>query len=459
MKNTDAARPGAAPAFSSEALAAVLRRLDLTPATPLKIAYSGGLDSHVLLHALSRLRDDGWRLSALHADHGLQPAAGAWARHCEQVCRELALPITIERIEVRGIREHGLEAAARRARYACLARHVGPGEVLLTAHHQDDQAETLLLQLLRGSGVHGLAAMPAIAAFAAGRHARPLLEFPRRALLAYATAAGLKWIEDDSNRDDRLARNFIRNRLTPVIEERWPGAARRLGRSARHAAEAAALLDEIARADLRDCAAGAGAVSLPALLRLAPARQRNLIRLWIRARGLRPPAEIVLEQILEQARRTPRTRHAAVRWPEAEIRRYRDTLVLLAPPAGPESPLALPWDPAAPLDIPALGARLRAVPAVGAGLARARIGPNLLTVRLRRGGESCRLPGREHHHKLKKLFQEAGVPPWERRRLPLIYVNDDLAAIGDRWVCEPYAARADEPGLVLILETAAARGA
>jgi len=248
LKNTDAARPGAAPAFSSEALAAVLRRLDLTPATPLKIAYSGGLDSHVLLHALSRLRDDGWRLSALHVDHGLQPAAGAWARHCEQVCRELALPITIERIEVRGIREHGLEAAARRARYACLARHVGPGEVLLTAHHQDDQAETLLLQLLRGSGVHGLAAMPAIAAFTAGRHARPLLEFPRRALLAYATAAGLKWIEDDSNRDDRLARNFIRNRLTPVIEERWPGAARRLGRSARHAAEAAALLDEIARA-------------------------------------------------------------------------------------------------------------------------------------------------------------------------------------------------------------------
>ena len=132
--------------------------------------------------------------------------------------------------------------------------------------------------------------------------------------------------------------------------------------------------------------------------------------------------------------------------------------MLLAPPAGPESPLALPWDPAAPLDIPALGARLRAVPAVGAGLARARIGPNQLTVRLRRGGESCRLPGREHHHKLKKLFQEAGVPPWERRRLPLIYVNDDLAAIGDRWVCEPYAARADEPGLVLILETAA-RGA
>ena len=446
MKNIDTE-------FSDSGLAHILHRLGLSSATPLKVAFSGGLDSCVLLHALARLREPlGLSLSAVHVDHGLHPDSADWARRARQQCQRLDVPCAIERVHITQIREHGLEAAARHARYACLARHVGPGEVLLTAHQADDQAETMLLQLLRGTGMHGLAAMPAVTAFHAGRLARPLLEFTRAQLAAYAAHENLQWIEDTSNDDLRLARNFLRHQVFPRLEAHWPGAPRRLAHSAGMAAEAIVLLDELAESDWAG-ARGITAMSLSAaaLRRLSPPRQRNLVRYWLRRQGFQPPAAVHLDQVLAGVAQDPRSRRAVIRWPGIEVCRYRDELVALSPRAQTDSTWRNHWNLTDPLEIPGVGL-LRAVASQGNGLSRERVGRFPVIVGLRQGGEVCRLPGRAHHHKLKKLLQEAGIPPWERNRLPLVYVNGDLAAIGDRWVCEPYAARVHEPGWKLRLE-------
>ena len=425
--------------FSPSALADVLHRLGLSPETPLKVAFSGGLDSCVLLHALSVLRGEmSLRLGAVHVDHGLQPASAGWAHHAEKFCEGLNVPCAVERILITTteIHEHGLEAAARQARYACLARHVDMREVLLTAHHVDDQAETVLLQLLRGSGTHGLAAMPEIAPFFAGRLARPLLGFTRAQLADYAEREKLQWVDDASNCDPRFSRNYLRHRVFPLLDARWPGAARQIARAAALSAEAAGLLDAVAEADWQACRAGG-----PSALSVTALRQR----------GFQAPSALHLDHILAQVEREPRTRHAVVRWPEAEVHRYRDELTALRPCREMDSALSLSWNPAEPLEIPGVGL-LRAIATRGDGLSQERIQKASLTVGWRQGGETCRLPGRAHHHKLKKLLQEAGVPPWVRQRLPLVYANGELAAIGDRWVCEPYAARADEAAWKLRLD-------
>jgi len=321
--------------FSPPALADVLHRLGLSPQTPLTVAFSGGLDSCVLLHALCALRKElPWRFGAVHVDHGLQPASAAWARQAEKFCEDLNVPCAVERILVTDteIRRQGLEAAARQARYACLARHVGVGEVLLTAHHVDDQAETMLLQLLRGSGTHGLAAMPEITPFSAARLARPLLGFTRAQLADYAEREKLQWVDDPSNHDPRFSRNYLRHQVFPLLDARWPGAARQIARAAALSAEAAGLLDAVADADWQASRAGnSSALSVTALRQLAPPRQRNLVRYWLRQQGFQAPSAVHLDHILAQTEREPRTRHAVVRWPEAEVHRYRDELTALRP--------------------------------------------------------------------------------------------------------------------------------
>ncbi|MDH3309758.1 MAG: tRNA lysidine(34) synthetase TilS [Gammaproteobacteria bacterium] len=447
MKNID--KP-----FSPSALVDVLHRLGLSSSTPLKVAFSGGLDSCVLLHALGSLREPlGLSLSAVHVNHGLHPDSADWARRARQFCEQLNISCVVECIEITRVREHGLEAAARHARYACLARHVAPGEVLLTAHQADDQAETLLLQLLRGTGMQGLAAMPAITQFHAGRHARPLLDFTRAQVSAYATQEKLQWIVDTSNDDLRLSRNYLRHQVVPRLEAHWPGAVRRIAHSAGMAAEAVVLLDDLAESDwILARGTEDWSLSISALRRLPPPRQRNLVRYWLRRQSFLAPTAVHLNQVLAQVMQEPRSRSAVIRWAGAEVCRYRDALVVMRPRTGVDSTWRNHWNLTDPLEIPGVG-MLRAEASQGNGLSRERVGRAPVIVGLRQGGEICRLPGRAHHHKLKKLLQEAGVPPWERTRLPLVYVNGDLAAIGERWVCEPYAARVNESGWKLQLES------
>lgn len=456
--NTSSRKPGADPrdGFTPGALAAVLsNELQLAPSMRLVVGYSGGLDSHVLLHALARLRADaGWPVRAIHINHGLHPDADRWAEHCARTCAALDVALTVDRVAVVGVDEYGLEEAARRARYAAFARCLHPDEVLLTAHQRDDQAETVLLQLLRGTGVRGLAAMPATAAFATGRRlARPLLHWGRTALATYADAEGLDYIDDPSNADIRLARNYLRVQVLPRLTARWPDAADMLARSARHSMESVQLLDEVASADLVACATTAGELRIDSLTTLSPARRGNLVRYWLRASGVRVPAETTLRQILAQCEREPRTRHALISWPEAEVRRYRDVLIVSAR-SGTLADWTASWDPAAPLRVPGTGKHLRLQATTGQGLALAWTRAAPWQVQWRQGGERCLLPGRTHRHKLKKLLQDAGVPPWERSRLPLVYVHGELAAVADRWVCQPFAAGPGEPGVTLVFESA-----
>lgn len=413
------------------------------------------MDSYVLLHALAQLRaTQPLSLRAVHVDHGLQSTSDDWAQHCKRVCADLDIDYVIERIQVINQKKDGLEAAARHGRYACFRRRLEPDEVLLTAHHQDDQAETVLLQLLRGTGVPGLAGMSQRTPLGAGWLVRPLLAFSRRALEHYARMENLRWIEDPSNRDLRHGRNLLRHNVFPALRRHWPTAARQLAQAAQHATEAAGLLDEMARADLGSCRVAEG-LQVPTLAHLPASRRRNALRYWIREQGFQVPATTLLERISVLVERLPRTRQAEIRWGGVTLHRYRDLLMLrsvsLTPPTEPPSD----WDGRAPLWLPAAGVQLRLSPTSGAGLARQRLDGASLQVRFRQGGERCQLPGRQHHHKLKKLLQAAGIPPWERAHLPLLYINDALAAIGDRWVCEPYAARPGEPGWAVVLETRA----
>lgn len=447
---------GSSGRFTTEALARVLREeLRLSPDAPLYVAYSGGMDSHVLLHALASSGDRPRSLiHAVHIDHAIHRDSYAWSRHCAEVCNGLGVSYRSERVVVENAARYGLEEAARRARYAALRRLLPAGAVLLTAHHRSDQAETLLLQLLRGAGVPGLAAMPMIASFGAARLARPLLGFTRAALAAYADAHALHWIEDPSNTDTRFARNFLRVRAMPMLVQRWPQTEENLVRAARHQSEAARLLDDLARIDLSTAQVAEGELSIAGLCALSRERQANLVRFWLRSSGVATPSQRVLDQILMQARREPVTRHAAVVWGEAEVRRYRDRLVLRREVPAAAHDWEAHWEPGAVLSLPG-GLQLRTLERRGAGLSCARIAGKKLRVRLRRGGERCLLRG--HHHKVKKLLQAAGVPPWERASMPFVYANDELAAVGTQWIADPYAACAGEAGFMLIVERAAAR--
>lgn len=413
-----------------------------------KLAYSGGIDSHALLHALVHLRADAdWQLSVVHVDHGLSPNSGAWARHCQSVCHELNVPCVVERVNVE-VQGQGQEAAAREARYRVLAKHIGPGDMLLTAHQRDDQAETVLLHLLRGTGVHGLGGMRQRRPFARGSLLRPWLEISRKTIDQYAHDNHLDWIEDDSNRDQNLRRNFLRHEILPRLRTRWPGADTVLARSAGHAAQASALLDEIARSDQVKCQSREGdGLDISSCQKLDEARLTNLLRYVIRQAGLTLPTSKQLEPIVEHVLFPTSSGTARVSWPGGEYRRYRNQLFFVTQDDMASPDFQIDWQPPAPVAIGPLGIELTVEPVLGQGLTAARLQTGQVQLRNRRGGERLRLAKRAHRHKLKKLFQAAGVAPWERSRLPLIYVDNELAAVGDRWISASFTAAPREPGL------------
>lgn len=428
----------------------MLRALSNLPAAARYwIAYSGGLDSHVLLHALAALRRNAMALHAVHVDHGLQAQSKQWSQRCVETCAALHVPCTVLAVHAAPRPGESPEDAARRARYAALAELIQEGDCLLTAHHQDDQAETLLLQLLRGAGPRGLAAMPQRAPFARGWHARPLLEFTRADLHAYATQQGLTWIDDQSNFDTGFDRNYLRHEIMPRLRARWPAAARTLARSASHAAQAARLLDALADIDFHTVAhtAACDALSVTALRALDETRQRNVLRYWLHRLSLPLPNAAHIEHILHDVIDAARDKTPRVHWPGAEVRRYRDALYAMPELAPHDARRIIPWDMRAPLELPGVG-RLEALRTHGAGIKESLLN-GAITVRFRHGGERCQPAGRAHTHELKKLFQERGIPPWRRARVPLIYINDQLAMVGDLWVCAPYQASDGEAGRVV----------
>jgi tRNA(Ile)-lysidine synthase len=427
-------------AFEASELLPLLRRLP--PAQRYLVAYSGGCDSTVLLHALCSLRE---RLAtpvlAIHVDHGLQADATQWARRCAEQCAEWQIPLQVLKVNAQPQPGESREAAARHARYQALRAVVQTGDVLLTAHHREDQAETFLLQLLRGAGPRGLAAMPVCTRFGPAHLARPLLHFPRRELCDYAQRADLHWIDDPSNFDTGFDRNFLRHDILPPLLTRWPAAAQVIVRASEHQAEAAQLLDELAAEDGQRLGSDQG-LSVTGLRALSQARARNLIRHWIRVRGLAVPDAARLQRILDEVVNARADATPQVSWQGAEARRYRDTLFVFPPlPAVPEN--ALPWNGQAPLAVSGLGTLTAG--AVAGGLSNGLQG-KALVVRFGATGERCRPVGRRHHQRLKKLWQDAGVPPWVRERTPLLYVDGQLAAVAGRWICADFAAPAGEMG-------------
>ncbi len=432
--------------FFPEQLLPILQRLP--EARHYWLAFSGGLDSTVLLHALSQLREQLLApLSAIHVDHGLSPDSADWSQQCRRQCEMVGIELHEMSVEVER-RGRGIEAAAREARYSAFGRVVGEDEMLLTAHHQDDQAETLLLQLLRGGGVRGLAAMPEHRPLAGGWLGRPLLSFSRKVLQDYAEAQGLVWIEDPSNFDTSLERNYLRHELLPQLEQRHPALRTVLARSAEQFAESSELLDELAARDLERVAInGDSTLSADALRELSGARQRNLLRYWLRSLALPLPASRNLQRIIDEVLTATEDAEPLVHWPGAEVRRYRDRLYAMLPlsPLVQEQAMHT-WGGELEMSLPGGGGRLQMRRVEGKGIREELLGTGLC-IGWRRGGEKIAPPGRGGHHTLKKLYQEAAIPPWERERRPLLYIDGQLAQVAGLWTDSRFACGENEQGM------------
>ncbi|MBA1189712.1 tRNA lysidine(34) synthetase TilS [Pseudomonas entomophila] len=390
------------------------------------VAFSGGLDSTVLLHLLTLQRTQRPMppIRALHIHHGLQPAADAWPEQCRRVCERLGVPLEV--VHVRVAPGASLEQAARSARYAAFAEVLGPGDVLFTGQHQNDQAETLLFRLLRGAGVRGLAGMPRQRPLGAGTLVRPLLDRARAELFAHATDAGLPWIEDPSNDDIAFDRNFLRAQVLPLMEQRWPRASLSLARSADHLGEALDLLSEVACDDVQQACQGHPAdwpgldsLDLRVLAGLSDARQRNALRHWLATRTRLPDSRHwagwrTLREAAEDA--TPIWRLA-----DGQVRRAFGRLWWVSGPWLETLQGSVEWpQPAASL----------ALPGNGHVSLQGCMPPGRLRIAYRQGGERLTVAGRGQRD-LKRLLNEARVPPFVRCRLPLLYADDRLLAVAN----------------------------
>lgn len=412
------------------------------------IAYSGGVDSHVLLYLCTQLRKEHpFQFNVIHINHGLSQNAANWSQHCAAVCHEFDMPFICESITLNLAQGESLEEKARILRYETIAKLLSSDDVLLTGHHQQDQAETVLLQLLRGAGVKGLAAMPQVKSFHAGLHARPLLAFSRESLLTFARSQQLQWIEDDSNEKTLFARNYLRHQILPVMEARWPAAVTTISRSAQHCADAEQLLTELATESLAQISGTKpNTLSISRLLSLSEAKQRWLLRLWIHQQGYRLPSQKKLATIFKSVLPAAWDKMPIVTWSHCVLRRYRDDLYLSAPCSEMKIEEAYHWQLSTPLNLTGVG-RLSATPAIGQGL---RV--NELTVKFRQGGETVKIAGRPRRT-LKNLLNEWGVLPWERDRLPLIYHGDELIGIVGYYYDSDWLAGENEQGWLVRLET------
>jgi len=408
------------------------------------VAYSGGLDSTVLLKLAADYasRRSGVAVRALHVNHRISADSDQWQQHCEVVCQELEVAYEAFGVDVSRTGELGLEAAAREARYAVFEQSLRPGELLLLAQHQDDQLETVMLQLMRGSGVKGLAAMPALASFGAGHLCRPLLMADRETIEVAGRESGLSWIDDPSNFDTSLDRNFLRHSVLPALKERWPSAAKTTARSARMCAESDALNQVLALQDAEGVHKD-NALQIAGLSRLEPARQRNLIRWLLAECDLPMPPETRLAEITGSLMQAADDASPEVRWPGAVVQRFRDALFVfadtrLAPPVVPEGCL----QPGGSMDLGVAGT-IELRPAEQGLRLKA---DTEVQVRFRSGGERIRPAGGANSRSLKNLFQEQGVPPWMRDRIPMLYCRNELIAVGDLWLADEWCETAAGAG-------------
>lgn len=388
------------------------------------VALSGGLDSTLLLDAFKRANVAA-RVVAIHVDHGLHEDSADWSAHCATVADALGISLITRKLELEPQPGQSVEAVAREARYRVFAESLGEGDVLVTAHHADDQLETVLLRILRGTGVRGLTAIHALGRLGDGWLARPLLPFTRAELAAEARRLGLSWLEDPSNVDQRFDRNFLRADVLPALRERWPKAGVMASRLALQMTEAETVLAEVADGDL-GAAERFDRIPVEILTTLSESRLNNALRHAVRTIGLPVPSRAQLVE-LRRALDAREDASALVSWPGGEARVFRQTLYL-GEPAADVPPIAGQIDADSTFSFAEGELRLVVAEDYGIPDQWARAG---LKVAFRRGGERFRPRGSMHHKSLKNWFQERGIVPWMRGRLPLLFHNDELIAIAD----------------------------
>ncbi|MDM2844948.1 tRNA lysidine(34) synthetase TilS [Citrobacter portucalensis] len=389
------------------------------------VAFSGGLDSTVLLHQLVlwRALHPDVALRAIHIHHGLSPHADSWVQHCESVCAQWQVPLVVERVHLEddGL---GIEAQARRARYQAFAQTLLPGEVLMTAQHLDDQCETFLLALKRGSGPAGLSAMGENSPFAGTRLIRPLLAQTREALESWARQHELCWIEDESNQDDTYDRNFLRLRVNPLLQQRWPHFAQAVARSAALCAEQESLLDELLASDLADCITAHGTLLVAPLMMMSGVRRAALLRRWLAGVNAPMPSRNGLERIWQEVALAREDASPCFRLGECEVRRYQSQLWWVKSVDG-QSETVIPWlEWKTPLALPA---GLGSVQLISAGELRMPQADEAVSIRFKAPGV-LHIVGRNGGRKLKKIWQEQGIPPWRRDTTPLLFYGETLIA-------------------------------
>lgn len=421
----------------------------------LVVGYSGGPDSHALLLAAGQLRERGLcSVRAVHVNHGWHDEADAWAAQCAANGRRWRIEVEVVKVDAAPVHGQSPEEAAREARYRALFASLRTGEHLCTAHTCEDQGETVLLQLLRGAGPAGLAAMPAHGSQRHGRIHRPWLECMKAELLDLLAAHGETGIADPANVDPRFDRSFLRQRALPLLRERWPGLDRTLSRAARLQAQANQILEEVADEDLATLAAAPGGhLEVTAFLALearsAP-RAHNALRRWLAREGNLTPSERQLEAIISAFFHSRTDAAPAFELAGMTVRRYRGAVEVTSSGWADRAARAdweVPWRPPATLHTPA--GTLAVHPVDGTGLCQHRLAGQQLTVCPRRGGERILLGGgggRAQHRTLKNLLREAAIPPWQRSQLPVVWLGDEVLAVGNRWTSWAYRAMPGEAG-------------
>ncbi len=387
--------------------------------TRLVVALSGGLDSVCLLHSLvtAPLNKP---ILAIHINHGLQKEADAWQRHCEELCSQLGIELHSFAVEIGPA--GSLEENARKARYLAFAAFLEPGDLLLLAHHADDQVETILFNLFRGSEALGIRGMPETRALNGARLYRPFLDIHRSELEAYAELNRLGWVEDSSNQDLRMDRNYLRHKVLPMITARFPGADKALLNGLERDQAASALIQDIARSDLKTVITQRDGLLLSALKDFTERRIVNLLREYLRQKNLPFPSGSLLRECADVMLHAREDAAPALAWLSCEFRRHGDILYLLRALESIDTTLRTPWDPLTKLQI--AGGVLIAELKEGQGMRAENM--HSLEVRFRQGGEKIQL---NRSRRIKKLFQENSVPEWLRSRIPLIFRDGQLVAI------------------------------
>ncbi|NOQ36596.1 MAG: tRNA lysidine(34) synthetase TilS [Methylococcaceae bacterium] len=396
------------------------------------IAYSGGLDSHVLLHICSLNPQIKNKLTAVYVHHGLQKIADDWAVHCQQQAQQLNIPFKL--LHVNAVHKgKSPEEGARDARYQALKALLNEGDVLCVAQHREDQLETVLLQLFRGAGVQGLSAMAEISSFGQGKLLRPLLDCSQQAIKDYAINQQLNWIEDPSNQCDDFERNFLRNQIIPTLKTHWQALDKTVARSAKHCATAQSLLSELAINLLDKSINLDNSLSISGLLSLEAAKQQLVIRQWFAHFNLKMPSVDFIERLFEQVIHAKPSANPELKRSDCSIRRYQNKLYCLTQTQRLPTLDSQVWEHTNErLDLKNNGTLQRFIS--NNGIPVSLWESSSISVRYRTGGEKIALSNRKGHHSLKNLYQEASIPPWEREKIPLLYFDDKLVAIADLWV-------------------------